>query len=177
MELGEQQKQKSRSVSFRIPEIMIESLETEATLKKISTSNLLTQILANHNDYLENAGRAGFVGVPRPLLTRLMEGYPEKQVIALADHLSKDTYTDIMSVLQNEYTVETFLKVIESWARASMMPFRLETKGGLNTCIIQHDLGKNWSLYLGHICKYVIEDLLQKKVKIETTAHTMMLKF
>lgn len=168
---------KTRSMSFRIPEEMADSLETEASMKRISPSNLLVQILSFHNDYLENASRAGLVAFPRPLLVRLMEKLPEKQVVALAEYISRDTITDIMAVLQPDYNVETFLRVIESWARASMMPFRRETRGNLNTIILQHDLSMNWSLYLGNLYKCVIEDLVEKSIKVETTPNTTLIRF
>jgi hypothetical protein len=42
------------------------------------------------------------------------EGQPEKQVIALAEHISTDVMTDIMSVLETEYTVESFLGFVQS---------------------------------------------------------------
>ncbi len=164
-------------MSFRLPEDMAESLETQATVKRLSPNNLLIQILSFHNDYLENVSRAGLVAFPRPLLVRLMEKLPQEQVISLAEYISKDAVTDIMAVLQPDYNAETFLRVVESWARASLMPFRREVKGSLNTCVIQHDLGKNWSLYLGHLYKYVIEDLLQKRVKVDATEHTTVIKF
>ncbi|MDE1829966.1 MAG: hypothetical protein KGI25_06570 [Thaumarchaeota archaeon] len=44
-------------------------------------------------------GRADLVAFPRALPVRLMEGYPEKQVIALTDYVSKDIMVNIMSVL------------------------------------------------------------------------------
>lgn len=42
--------------------------------------------------------------------------------------MSKDAITDIMTILQNKYNIETFLRVLESWARASLMPFRREAE-------------------------------------------------
>jgi len=92
--------------------------------------------------YGGNAGKAGLVAFPKQLLVRLMEGYPEKQVIAMADYMSQDIMTDMMAILQNEHTAESFLSVIESWAKNSQIPFRQDTKGQLNTCVIQHDLKK-----------------------------------
>ncbi|MDE1830250.1 MAG: hypothetical protein KGI25_08005, partial [Thaumarchaeota archaeon] len=121
--------------------------------------------------------KAGLVAFPRALLIKLIDGYPEKQIIALADHISKDVMVDIMSVLQNEYTVESFLRVVESWAKVSNIPFRRETKGNLTTYVMQHDLSKNWSLYVGPLYKNVIEELSGKRVSIEMTEKSVRFRF
>ncbi len=168
---------KTRSVSFRIPEDLAEALDAEAGMKNIAPSNLLTQILRHHTGFEGAMGKAGLVSFPRPLLKKLMEGFPEKQVVALADYVSKDVMVDMMSILQGEFTVESFLKVIEMWSKASYMPFRRETKGNLNTCVIQHDLNKNWSLYLGQLYKNVIEELSEKRVAIDASSNSLRFRF
>jgi hypothetical protein len=168
---------KTRSMSFRLPEELANLLETESSIKNINTSILLSQICNHHFGYEGNTGKAGLIAFPRPLLTRLMEGQPEKQVIALAEHISRDVMTDIMSVLETEYTVDSFLHLVQSWAHASKIPFRREIRGQLNIIVIQPELGRNWSLYLGHLFKNVIEEIAQKRVAINVTDKSVMFKF
>lgn len=168
---------KTKSMSFRLPVDVAESLETESSVKNINTSTMLAQICRHHFGYEGNTGKAGLVAFPRPLLTRLMEGQPEKQVIALAEHISRDVMTDIMSVLETEYTVDSFLHLIQSWAHASKIPFRHEIRGQLNIIVIQPELGRNWSLYLGHLFKNVIEEMAEKRVAINVTDKSVMFKF
>jgi hypothetical protein len=168
---------KTRSMSFRLPEEIADLLETEASVKNINTSTLLVQICSHHFGYEGNTGKAGLVAFPKPLLARLMEGQPEKQVIALAEHISRDVMTDIMSVLETEYTVDSFLHLVQSWAHSSRIPFRREIKGQLNTVVIQPELGRNWSLYLGHLFKNVIEEMTQKRVAINVTDKSVMFRF
>lgn len=168
---------KTRSMSFRLPEEIANILETESAIQNISTSNILAQICNHHFGYEGNTGKAGLVAFPRPLLIRLMDGQSEKQVIALAEYISRDVLTDIMSVLETEYTVDSFLHLVRSWAHASRIPFRREIKGQLNTVVIQPELGRNWSLYLGHLFKNVIEEIAQKKVAISVTDNSVMFRF
>ena len=169
--------QKTRSMSFRIPEDVAETLETDAEINKTSPSTLLTQILNHHAGYDGNVGRAGLIAFPRSLLVRLMDGYPEEKVIAMAEHISQDVTTDMMAILQNEYSVESFLRTIESWARVSQIPFTREARGNLTTFVIQHNMTRNWSLYLGHLYKNVIQELTEKKVSIDTTNNSVRIRF
>ncbi len=164
-------------MSFRLPEEIVELLETESSIKNVNVSTLLSQICRNYFGYEGKTGKAGLVAFPRPLLMRLMEGYPEEKVVGMAEHISRDIMIDIMSVLQNEYTVESFLDVVQSWAHTSRIPFKREIKGQLNTVIIQPELGRNWSLYLGHLYKNVIEELAEKKVAVNVTDKSVMFRF
>ncbi len=106
---------KTKSVSFRLPEEIVELLETESSIKNVNVSTLLSQICRNYFGYEGKTGKAGLVAFPRPLLMRLMEGYPE--------------------------------------------------------------LGRNWSLYLGHLYKNVIEELAEKKVAVNVTDKSVMFRF
>lgn len=168
---------KTRSMSFRIPEDVGEALETDAQINNTSPSTLLTQILNHHTGYDGNAGRAGLIAFPKSLLVKLMDGYSEEKVIAIAYHMSQDVMTDMMAILQNDYSIESFLQTIESWARVSHIPFTRETKGNLNTFVIQHNMGKNWSLYLSHLYKNVIEELAQRKASVVTTNNSVRIRF
>ncbi len=122
-------------------------------------------------------GKAGLVAFPRELIVRLMEGYPEKQIMAMAEYLSQDPMTDRMSVLKPEYTLESFLAMIEDWAKANSFAFRRLVKGNLNTCVLQHDMSRNVSVYLGYVYKNVIEQLAQRRVAVDITNHTVGFRF
>ena len=169
--------QKTRSMSFRIPEDVAEALETNAQINNTSPSTLLTQMLKHQMGYDGNVGKAGLIAFPRSLIIHLINGYSEEQVIAMAEIISKDATTDMMSILQTEYSIESFLQTIESWARVSCIPFTRETKGNLNTFVIQHNMTRNWSLYLGHLYKNIIQELTQKKVSVDTTNNSVRIRF
>ena len=164
-------------MSFRLPENIAESLETESSDKNVNMSALVGQICRHHFGYEGNTGKAGLVAFPRVLLMRLMEAYSEEKIIAMAEEISRDVTTDMMTVLGNEYSVESFIDFIQSWTYSSKIPFRHEIKGQLNIVIIQPELGRNWSLYLGHLFKNVIEELTGKKVAINVTDKSLMFRF
>ncbi|SRR5579883_1293964 len=168
---------KTRSMSFRLPEEVAEALETEASAKNVSTTVMISEICRAYFGYEGNAGRAGLVAFPRPVLLRLMEEFPEEKIISVAGQMSRDVTTDMMAVLQNEYSADSFIEFIQSWAHASRIPFRRQVRGDLNTIVIQPELGKKWSLYLGHLFKDVIEELTGKKVKINMTDKSVMFMF
>ena len=168
---------KTRNMALRISEDVVDAFESNAQQKNINHNTLLTQIVKHYVGYEGNAGIAGLIAFPRSLLVMLLDGCPEKKIISMARHTSQDVMTDIMAILQKEYTVESFLDLIESWARVSNIPFKHEVKGTLNTCVVYHNMGKNWSLYLGHLYKNVIEELIQKKVSVTTSNNAVRIMF
>ncbi len=169
--------QKTRSMSFRIPEDVADAFETNAQINNTSPSTLLTQMLKHQIGYDGNVGKAGLIAFPRSLVIHLMNGYSEEQIIAMADIISKDVTTDMMTILQTDYTIESFLQTIESWARVSCIPFTHETRGDLNTFVIQHNMTGKWSIYLGHLYKNIIQELTQKKVSVDTTNNSVRIRF
>ena len=164
-------------MSLRISEDVAEAFETNALKDNINHNTLLTQIVKHHTGYDGKAGSAGLVAFPRSMLVKMMDGCPEEKIISMALHTSQDVMADMMAILQKEYTVESFLDLIESWARVSNIPFKHDVKGALNTCVVHHNMGKNWSLYLGHLYKNVIEDLAQKKVSVTAGNNTVRFVF
>ena len=168
---------KNRSISFRLPEEVAVAIETESAVRNVNPSTLLAEICRAHFGYEGNAGRAGLIAFPRAILVRLMEAFPEEKVVAFAEYMSRDVTTDMMSVLKNEYSAESFIDFIQSWAHSSRIPFRRQLKGNLNTVVIQPELGRNWSLYLGHLLKNVMEELTGRNVKINVSDKSVMFMF
>ena len=164
-------------MSLRIPEYVAEDFDAVAQKHNINSNILLGQIVMHYIGYDGKAGSAGFVAFQKSMLVKLMDGCTEEKIISLAQEVSKDVMTDAMAILKKEYTVESYLDVIQSWARVSNIPFRHVVKGALNTCVVQHNMGKNWSLYLGHLYKNVIEELTQKKVSLTSSNNSVRFMF
>ncbi len=122
-------------------------------------------------------GNAGFVSFSKTLLVRLIESFPEKKIIEMAEYVSGEPMVDRMYAVKGEYTLESFLGMIEDWAGSNKFPLRKGSKDDLTTYTIQLDLSRNWSVYFAHIYKNVIENLTGKKVAIDTTGNTVWFQF
>jgi hypothetical protein len=174
----EGRKAASESITLRISKPVLDSVRKEADNKEISINTLANQIFAHHVEWNNNAAKAGLVAFPKPLLIKLMEGFTEKQVGELAANIARNHVKNIILLLRKEHSIETFLDVVESWVRASGFPFmhELDEELRMHSFVIQHELGKKWSVYLAELYRYVFEELGTEKATFEVTSTTVIFK-
>jgi hypothetical protein len=84
--------------------------------------------------------------------------------------VAKTTNKDAILLMQNEYTIESALNLLESWIKTCGFPYKhKETNNGQNrhSFIIQHDIGMKVSVYLATLFQSLFEELGQNKRRIE----------
>ena len=76
-------------------------------------------------------------------------------------------------LLRNEYNIESALDVIETWIKISGYPYRHEVNYTQHSYVIQHDMGKNWSLYLAELFRNLFEEFGLKRVEFDLTHNSL----
>jgi hypothetical protein len=97
------------------------------------------------------------------LLSFLISKLPEKEITSIAECIAKNETKDFVLLLRNEYNIESALDVIETWIKISGYPYRHEVNYTSHTYVIQHDMGKNWSLYMTELYRFLFEEFGLKK--------------
>jgi hypothetical protein len=169
----------SGSVTLRFDNETLDQLRNEADQKRISLNTLASQIFQSHVEYDTYAAKAGMISFPKSLLIKLMEGLSEQEVQDLSKYIAKNEIKDMTLLLRKEYTLSSFLDTIESWLRVSGFPYRRDegiTDNRTYTFIIQHDMGKRWSMYFDRLFKYVFEDLNLRKYSFDNTDNSVTFK-
>jgi hypothetical protein len=164
---------KSESITFRLERNILNKLRHEAQQKEVSTNTLVSQIIKQHIDWHSNASKAGFVSVRKVFLMKLIDRLPEQDISSLAEYIAKTSNKDLVLLLKTEYNVESALEFIESWIRISGYPYRHEVNSTIHLYIIQHDMGRKWSLYLAELYRHLFEELETKKVDFDITDNTL----
>ena len=157
----------SESITFRLDNNIVNKLHNEAERKDISVNTLVSHIIRGHIDWHSNAAKAGFVTVRKGLLSNLINRLPEKEISSIAEHIAKNDTKDFVLLLRNEYNIESALDVIETWIKISGYPYRHEVNYTRHSYVIQHDIGKNWSLYLSELYRFLFEEFGLKKVEFD----------
>jgi hypothetical protein len=167
----------SGSVTLRFDNGILNELRNESNQKRISLNTLASQIFQSHVEYDTYAARAGMVSFPKSLLIRLMEGLDEQEVDDLSKYIAKNEIKDMTLLLRKEYTLSSFLDTIESWLRVSGFPYRRdEDNNRTQVFVIQHDMGRRWSMYFERLFKYVFEDLKLRKYDFDSTDNSVTFK-
>ena len=144
----------------------MDQLHQEAELKQVSLNTLANQIFREYVEWYASAPKAGYVTVRRSLIERILNDLTEDEILDYAKTTSKDS-RDINLLVTGEYTLRSVLRVIEHKVRISGYRYRRELKGDAQSFIIQHDLGRKWSLYLGALFKAEFEEVGLKNPEFE----------
>lgn len=165
--------EKTKSISFRLPEKLITDIQTEAQLNDVSANVLVHKILERYTRWDSTATKAGFVPVTKGLIMELLDKISDKEVAEIAERIERKEFADIALLLRNEFNIESVFDIIEIRAKVSGYPFRYEVKGKLHSFVIQHDLGPKWSLYLATRYRAAFEDVGLTNFKFRTAANTI----
>ena len=163
----------SESITFRLDSDILNKLHHEADQKDISVNTLVSHIIRRHIDWHSNAAKAGFVTVRRGLLINLINRLSEKEISSIAEYIAKNETKDFVLLLRNKYNIESSLDVIETWIKISGYPYRHEVKYTQHTYVIQHDLGKNWSLYMAEQYGFLFEEFGLQRVEFDINHNTL----
>jgi hypothetical protein len=168
-----QQQHQSESITFRLDSTILNKLHHEAEQKDISVNTLVSHIIRRHIDWHSNAAKAGFVTVRRGLLSNLINRLPEKEISSIAEYIAKHETKDFVLLLRNEYNIESALDVIETWIKISGHPYRHEVNYTRHSYVIQHDMGRNWSLYMAEQYRFLFEEFGLKRVEFDINDNTL----
>ena len=163
----------TETASFRLDSDSLEKLRKEAEGNDLSLNQLLNQVIGNHVNFRSVAKSAGFMTIPKPVLKRIMKKFSEDEAIKIGrEHAEKDAES-ILCMLRNEFNVDDFLDTIEYWVKDSGFSIRHDIENDIHRYVIQHDLGRNWSLYMSEFISQTIEKMSQRKVEKRITDNTV----
>ena len=166
--------EKSGSVTLRFDGRILEDLKKESEHKRVSLNTLATQIFRTHSEYNSMAAKAGMVSFHKSLLIRVMDRLSEEEIIKLSEYIGKNEMKDTVLLMKKKYTPEAFIGFIEAWARVSGFEYRHEVSDDTHSFVIQHDMGKRWSIYIANVFKFVFSDMGAKWADFQSTDNTVM---
>ena len=63
--------------------------------------------------------------------------------------------------------------MIERWIKISDSPYRHEVNHNRHSYVIQHDMGKNWSLYMAELYRFLFEEFGLKRTEFDLNHNTL----
>jgi len=167
-------KEKTRTVTYRLPERIIQTLESESTKKKISQNVLVNQIFEKYVQWDRFSDKIGMIPVPKDLFHQLGDGLDRSDINMIVDALKPVIKNDVMYI-KGKYDLKRFLETLEYYVRATGMNSDHRVEGPTHHFIIQHDLGMNWSIFVEQLLKEIFHEFLpEKEIKTQTTNATVI---
>jgi len=168
-------KEKTRSITYRLTEHLIEELETEAMEQNISQNVLVKQILGKYIEWYRFSEKIGMIPVPKKLLETLgdnLDGTDIDAIINLIFPIIKDN----VMFMKGGYDLRRCIETLEDYMKASGMKSDHRIEGNLHHFIIQHDLGTKWSVFTEQLLAQIFHSFLpDQNLKFQTTDTTVIL--
>jgi len=168
-------KEATRSITYRLPEKLVNELEIEATQKGISQNVLVRQILDKYVQWDRFSNKIGMIPVPKGILESLgeeLDGQDIDEIINLIFPMIKDS---IMFV-KGGYDLKRCIETLEDYMKASGMNSDHRVEGDVHLFLIQHDLGIKWSVFTEQLLSQIFRSFLpDKDLKFQTTDSTVIL--
>jgi len=168
------EKGKTRSITFRLPEKVVEELETEASQQNISQNVLVKQILERHIQWDKFADKIGVIPVPKVIVDALGNDLDDKRI----DEIIKIVFPmirDAVMFMKGGYDLKRCIETLEDYMHASGMKSDHRIEGNLHHYIIQHELGIKWSRLTEHLLREIFHSFEpDKEFKFQTTESTVI---
>lgn len=172
----QQKKETTRSITYRLPESLINELDSEAKQKKISQNVLVKQILERYIQWDRFSDKIGMVPVPKEILESLGEDLDGKDIDEIINVVFPMIKNNVMYI-KGGYDLERCIETLEDYMRASGMNSDHRIDGEIHTFIIQHDLGMKWSVFTEQLLTQIFRNFASDKdLKFQTTDSTVILK-
>lgn len=167
-------KEKTRTVTYRVPEKIVQILESESNNKKISQNVLVNQIFEKYVQWDRFSDKIGMIPVPKDILQQLGDGMDAKDINMIVDVLKPVIKNNVMFI-KGKYDLKRCIETLEDYIRATGMSSDHRIDGSLHHFIIQHELGMTWSLFVEQLLKEIFHEFLpEKNIKTQTTDATVI---
>ena len=167
-------KEKTRSITYRLPVKLVEAIEAEAMNSNISHNVMARQILEKYIQWDRFANKIGIIPVPKKILDTLgieMTSGEINEIINVIKPVIKDT----VLFIKGKYDLKRCIETLEDYMRASGMKSDHRIEGDMHHFIIQHELGSNWSIFTQQLLQEIFKEFLPDSVmKCQTTESTVI---
>ena len=170
-------KNRTGTITFRLPSPLIDELRMDAELEGISLNNYVAKIFSNHIQWERYERKVGLLPMTEAFLREVLSQLTDEQVVNLAQRLEKGKFTNILAFMKNSHDVEDFVDVMRAWLTVSWMQQSIEVRDGKYYFKIQHSLGAKWSLYVKTLISELSYDVLGKKADISIVGDTISFVF
>ena len=170
-----QNKPPTRSITYRLPEKLINELETEAAQKNTSQNVLVKQILEKYIQWDRFSSKIGMIPVPKSILKSLGDELDGKDIDEIVN-LIFPTIKNTVLFIKGGYDLKRCIETLEDYMKASGMNSDHRVEGNVHSFIIQHDLGIKWSVFTEQLLSQVFRSFVpDKELKFQTTDSTVVL--
>jgi hypothetical protein len=156
---------KTRLKTFRFPESLARSLETEATGEGTTANALANSILSEYFDWSKKAREFGFISLHRSIFMSLVEALDDKTLARIGREVMAAMWKEMAEFFLQDSSPDKILEVLSM--RSKVNPDRLRTRmtkeEDTYTIVCHHDFGPKLSIILASS----LEEIVKRSFHVE----------
>lgn len=103
----------------------------------------------------------------------MMENLSEERIEKIAEYIAKTETKDFILLLRNQYNIESALDVIGTWIKISGYPYSHHVHFNKESYVINHNMGRKWSIYLSKLYQFIFEQFGIGRVEFSIEDNTL----
>ena len=153
-------------------------LEAEGKRRGLSANALMTSLIARFDNWDRFADHFDFFSLTDVLFRKFIDEVEDDRIIAIARQSGATVARDGMLFWSKELTLESLVEYLDNRCRyAGYGSLQYEKKDRKHTLILQHKLGRKWSIFMQHTLDELFKNPLGISAQFDTTETSVVARF
>jgi len=171
-------RQKATTRTIRLPEYLDNLLERDSEDKRISINSLVNSLITRYAEWDRYTDKIGFISLPREVIKLLLDSIDDEKIRQLAERFGSRHAEEYMMFWFKRLSPDTFLDQLALFCRyAGLARYEIETNGRDKVIVLHHELGRKWSIFLGHIIVQIMKNTIKVVPKFDITEYSIVFRF
>jgi len=153
------EKSKTDVVSIRIDDDLKKKLIEESELKQVNLNILINQVLSKHIGWDEVGNKMGWLFLTKRSIGAFLAPLDKNSIISIAETVGKEEFRNAVQFSYGMVDYNTTVRFMEAWLQNTETKYSHMYDLNQNKYIIQHEFGKNWSIYFLKTLDSLFQDL------------------
>jgi len=167
----------STSTTIRIPNDVYDKIEFEASSHDSHVSTVINNILRKYATWDRFVSDVGFMYMQKPLLRALLDKISDRDIVQVSKTVGYARTRDAVLFIGGKVNVKAIINVVKLWLTSSKIPIRIIENDDSIEFIVQHNLGRKWSIYFITLLKELFSELKITTIEEDVEDHTVEITF
>ncbi|MBS3926895.1 MAG: hypothetical protein KGZ34_09440 [Nitrosarchaeum sp.] len=146
------------TITIRVPKTLKKKLEELSKKNQINVNLLINQILVKNMQWDDHILKMGWLQFNPSTVREIFNHLDVKEINNIAKSIKLETINGIKFIYGDTSIVHT-IEFIDAWLRATNMSFRHIEDSESHKFIVNHILGKKWSIFATKVSEEFITEL------------------
>jgi hypothetical protein len=160
--------------SFRINNVNLDKLKTQAKNNGVSLNTLVNEIFSDFLQWDITATKAGWVVVLSEVLKCFMNELDDETLYNIAIRTA-DSTKDVRLMMTGDDTIDGFLSILRNRLRKSGIIYVESSESKMIKFVIHHNMGKKWSYFYKIQHERMLQSLGQS-AELEFTDNSLIIR-